>query len=61
MEPILIAYLAVTLIAVVDVWLSRLSSGAKVLWSLAVTFLSVVGLAAWLITRGSAHGPLQEA
>lgn len=60
MEPILITYLVVTLIAITDIWLSRLSTGAKVLWCLVVTFLAPVGLAAWLITRGSAHSPLEE-
>ena len=57
---LLIAFLVLYVLALADVWLSQLSRPAKVLWSLTVVFLFVVGLAAWLLTRGSAHGPLDD-
>jgi hypothetical protein len=57
---ILIAILVLNLLAVVDIWFSRLSAGAKVLWTLTVVFLLGVGLVAWLITRASAHRDLEE-
>ena len=60
MSPLLIAYLVLCLIAVADAWLSRLSAGAKVLWTLVIIFLVAVGPAAWVITRNSAHLPLEE-
>lgn len=60
MSPLLIAYLALCLIAVADAWLSRLSTGAKVLWTLVIIFLVAAGPAAWVITRNSAHQPLEE-
>lgn len=51
------------LLAIVDIWMSRLSNTAKTLWTFVLIFLPVVGIAAWLLTRGSAHqsedeGPL---
>jgi hypothetical protein len=58
-NPYLIAYLVVLAVAIIDIWTSRLSFGARVLWTLAVVFLSVVGLASWAITRGSAHRPVE--
>jgi hypothetical protein len=45
------------LLALVDIWASRLTRTAKVLWSLMLVFLPLVGLGAWLLTRGSAHQP----
>ena len=59
MNPYLIGYLVVLAVAILDIWTSRLSFGARVLWTLVVVFLSVVGLAAWAITRGSAHRPVE--
>jgi hypothetical protein len=56
----LIAIAVVHLIAVVDVWTSRLSRGAKVLWTLNILFLIVAGLYGWLLTRHSAHRPLGD-
>ena len=60
MNPLLIAYLILCVIAVADAWVSRLSTGAKVLWTLVIVFLVVVGPAAWIITRNSAHQPLED-
>ena len=61
MNPLLIAYLILCVIAVADAWVSRLSTGAKVLWTLVIVFLVVVGPGAWIITRNSAHQPLEDA
>jgi hypothetical protein len=49
---------AAHLIAIIDVWASRLPNGAKLLWSLTLAFLPVAGLAMWALTRSSAYGPL---
>ena len=56
---ILIAYGVLCLIAVADVWTSRLSRASKILWSVNIICLAVVGVAAWVITRGSAHQPVE--
>jgi hypothetical protein len=53
--PIWIAIGVAHAIAVADVWASRLTRPAKVLWTLTVLCLFGVGLAAWLITRNSAY------
>lgn len=60
MNPLLIAYIALCLIAITDAWVSRLTTGAKVLWTLVIVFLVAVGPAAWVITRNSAHLPVEE-
>jgi hypothetical protein len=57
-------YLVVVLLALGDIWTSRLSAGSKVLWTLTVVFVVAVGPAAWLLTRWSAHrelDPIPEA
>jgi hypothetical protein len=46
------------LIAIIDVWASRLPNGAKLLWSLTLVFLPVASLVMWALTRASAYGPL---
>jgi hypothetical protein len=57
-DTLLIALVVLHLIAVADVWTSRLSTGAKVLWSFNVLFLVGAGFVGWLITRHTAHEPL---
>ena len=59
-NPVVIAVLVLHVIAIADVWASRLTNTAKVLWSLVLLFMPVVGLVAWLLTRASAYGPLEE-
>lgn len=59
-QPVLIAVLVLHGIAILDVWTSRLTHTAKTLWSATVIFLPVVGLVAWVLTRSSAHQPLEE-
>ena len=56
--PIGIAVLL--LLAVADIWLSRLSRGAKVLWTVNVLCLVGVGFVAWLLTRHTAYQSLDE-
>ena len=58
--PILIAIGVLHVIAVLDIWFSRLTRPAKVLWTFTVLCLLGVGLVAWLITRGSAYQELDE-
>lgn len=48
------------LVAIADVWTTRLTTVAKVLWTLIVVFLPVVGLATWALTRGSARQDVEE-
>jgi phospholipase D-like protein len=48
------------LVALVDIWTSQLTRTARVLWSLTLLFLPGIGMVAWLLTRHSAHGPLEE-
>jgi len=57
-NPWLILFLVLSVAALVDVWASRLTTGAKVIWSFTLVFLAAVGLAAWLLTRHTAHQPL---
>jgi hypothetical protein len=60
MDPTLwIAIGVVYVLSLVDVWTSRLTVGAKVMWSFTIVFLVGVGLFAWLLTRHSAHQPLE--
>jgi hypothetical protein len=56
--PIGIAVLL--LLAVADIWLSRLSRPAKVLWTVNVLCLVGVGFVAWLLTRHTAYQSLDE-
>jgi hypothetical protein len=60
-NPILIALALLHLLALADIWSSRLTLTARVLWSLILVFLPGAGLFAWLLTRGSAHRPTDEA
>lgn len=55
-----IALVVLHLIAIADVWTSRLSRNAKVLWTINLIFLIGVGFFSWLLTRHSAHQPLAE-
>jgi hypothetical protein len=48
------------LLAAVDICLSRLTRTAKILWVLVIVFLPAVGIAAWLLTRSSAHQTDEE-
>lgn len=57
-QTIIIGIAVLHLIAVVDVWTSRLSRGAKVLWTFNILFLVAAGFLGWLITRHTAHEPL---
>jgi hypothetical protein len=59
-NPLAIAIIVLHVIAVADVWTSRLSRGAKVLWTLNIIFLIGVGFFAWLLTRHTAHQALDE-
>jgi hypothetical protein len=49
----------VHLLALPDIWTSRLTPGARVLWSVLLIFMPVVGLAAWLMTRHTARQPAE--
>lgn len=55
MSPLIIALIALHVIGIADVWFSKLSTGAKILWSFNIASLLVVGVSAWIITRGSAY------
>ena len=57
----LIAAAVLHVLAIVDVWTSKLTRAAKILWSVNLVFLLGVGLAAWLLTRHTAHRPMDEA
>jgi hypothetical protein len=48
------------LIAIADVWTSRLTTTGRVLWTLILIFMPVVGFFCWLLTRSSAHSNLEE-
>jgi hypothetical protein len=47
------------LLALPDIWTSRLTTGAKVLWSLTIAFIPIVGLGAWILTRHTARQPAE--
>lgn len=55
-----IAIVVLHLLAVADVWLSRLSPGAKVLWSVMILCLVGPGLLAWMITRHTAYQRVED-
>lgn len=55
----LIAVGVLHLIVIADVWASRLSTVAKVLWTLTVLCMVGVGLASWLLTRHTAYQELE--
>jgi hypothetical protein len=55
--------IAAHVLALGDVWFSRLTVPAKLLWSVTLVFLFGVGLAAWVLTRHTARrseAPLRE-
>jgi hypothetical protein len=59
MDPYLLVALGLLhLVAIADVWTSQLSRVAKLLWTLTLLFLWGVGIAAWALTRHTAHRPL---
>lgn len=47
------------LLALPDIWTSRLTTGAKVLWSLTIAFIPFVGLGGWILTRHTARQPAE--
>jgi len=47
-------------LAIVDIWVSLLSRPARVLWTITILCLPIIGLGSWLITRGSAHQPEEQ-
>jgi hypothetical protein len=59
-NPVLITVIVLHVVAILDAWTSRLTRPAKTIWSATIIFLPVVGLAAWILTRSSAHQPLEE-
>lgn len=59
-NPFTITYVVLVLIAIVDIWLSRLSSAAKLIWTVNVIFLVVVAPVSWAITRHTAYRELEE-
>jgi ABC-type proline/glycine betaine transport system permease subunit len=60
-DPVFLIVLGIlNLIALLDIWASRLSQGAKLLWSILVLAMVGVGLGAWVLTRHTAHQPLPE-
>lgn len=60
MQTALIVLAVLHVIAIVDVWMSRLSTTARVLWTLVLLFMPAVGVFAWALTRKSAHQPVPE-
>jgi len=60
-DPVILTGIGVLyLVAIADIWTSRLTPPAKVLWTVMVLFLVGVGLAAWLLTRHTAHQPVEK-
>ena len=57
---LIVAVAVLHVLALADVWLSRLTSTAKVLWTLTLLFLPGVGIAVWLLTRHSAYQPVDD-
>lgn len=44
--------LVANLIAIVQIWRSRIEVGRKIIWSLVVVLLPVVGLVMWFVAAG---------
>lgn len=44
--------LAADVVAIVQIWRSRIEVGRKIIWSLVVALLPVVGLIMWFIAAG---------
>ncbi|HAF91317.1 PLDc N-terminal domain-containing protein [Pseudomonas sp. S5(2021)] len=50
--PLAILVAVLDLVALVQIWRSRIEFGRKVIWSLVVLLLPVVGLVMWAIAAG---------
>lgn len=59
-DPVTLGYIALCLLAILDIFRSQLTPGARVMWAITVIFLPVVGLLFWGITRATAFGPEPE-
>lgn len=59
-HPIWIAVGVLHLLAIADVWFSRMTRAARVMWTVNLVFLFGVGMAAWLLTRHTAHQELED-
>lgn len=44
--------LAVDVLAIVQVWRTRIEPGRKIIWSLVIVLLPVVGLIMWFVAAG---------
>jgi uncharacterized membrane protein len=44
--------LVANLVAIVQIWRSRIEVGRKIIWSLVVVMLPVVGLIMWFVAAG---------
>lgn len=47
-----VAVLVGDVLAIVQVWRSRIEVGRKIIWSLVIVLLPVVGLIMWLVAAG---------
>jgi hypothetical protein len=47
-----VVVLVVDLLVIVQVWRSRIEIGRKIIWSLVIVLLPVVGLIMWLVAAG---------
>ncbi|MCQ4310800.1 PLDc N-terminal domain-containing protein [Stutzerimonas sp. VN223-3] len=47
-----VVVLVADLLAIVQVWRSRIEIGRKIIWSLVIVLLPVVGLIMWLVAAG---------
>jgi hypothetical protein len=50
--PLAIIVLLLDLVAIVHVWRSSIEVGRKVIWSLVIVLLPVVGLVMWAVAAG---------
>lgn len=50
--PLAIVVLLLDLVAIVYVWRSSIEVGRKVIWSLVIVLLPVVGLVMWAVAAG---------
>jgi len=44
--------LVVDIVAIIQVWRSRIEAGRKIIWSLVIVLVPVVGLIMWLMAAG---------
>lgn len=49
-----ILVLALDLLAIVQVWRTRIETGRKIIWSLVILLLPVVGLVMWFVAASHA-------